>query len=119
MRVSRVRKSERLNEPDPTPGIRLVILGGFLGANAGSFLSLVARGYVSEVLVNPLAIFGGFMGIGLLGAMVGSISGLSLRLLLERLKLAIGWHLPVVLAIIAAAMLGFAVTDSILSSLLY
>ena len=107
-----------MNEPvDPTPGIRAVFIAAFLGGNASALAYMAVRGKLLEaVQSNPLAILGGFLGIGLVGMSAGAICGLALRLVLEKMGGAVaGWWLPLASAVAVSALLGLFVVHCLFS----
>jgi hypothetical protein len=66
-------------------GIHLVIAAGILGGNAVAALYLLLfHDLVGIVLTAPLAVFGGFLLIGLCGCLAGTMGGLAVRLVQEK-----------------------------------
>ena len=95
------------HDSDPVPGIRAVLLAGFLSGNAFGLLYLTFTGHLLESLwLNPLALVGAILGIGLVGVTIGAMCGLSLRLLLGEQKAKDGWLLPSLVAGAASAASG-------------
>jgi hypothetical protein len=102
-------------ESDPTAGIRAVFLAGFFTGNACGLLYLAITGHLWESFTqNPLALFGAFLGIGLVGSMIGGVCGLSLKLLLGKGKPN---AVPVVVAGVASAALGLWITTFLVAAL--
>jgi hypothetical protein len=103
--------------PDPTPAIRAVLLTGFFSGNAVGLVYMAVRGVLLEAIqLNPLAVFGGFLFVGLLGLMVGAFSGLSLKLLLDKVSGDTApWWMPAFVAGCFSALVGFYVTHGMTS----
>lgn len=94
-------------DSDPTSGIRAVLLVGFLSGDTFGLLYLTFTGHLLESLwLNPLALFGAFLGIGMVGAMIGSVFGLSSRMLLGKRWAKNGWLVPVLVAGTASGVAG-------------
>jgi len=106
------------SESDPTSGIRAVLTGGFLSGNVGAFLYLVFQGFLLDAVMNPLAVVGCFLGIGLIGMMAGAVFGLSLRLILTKLEANCGWRGPMALSMAVSGVLGLLIVHVIMSLLL-
>jgi hypothetical protein len=104
---------------DPRPVIRAVLLAGFFSGNLCGVVYMVARGvFVEGLRLNPLAMLGGFLGVGLLGMMGGALCGLSLRLVLERTgRLASGRWTPVVIAALASGFVGLVIVYALVGIL--
>jgi hypothetical protein len=104
------------NESDPTLGIRAVFLAGFLSGNVCGFLYLTFSGHLLESLwLNPLALFGAFLFVGLVGMLVAALSGFSFKLTAaERAK--DDWLVPVVVAGIASAVTGLVITYTLVAA---
>ncbi len=100
---------------DPRPVIRAVLLTGFFGGNVCGMLSMAARGVLLDGLrLNPFAMFGGFLGVGLVGMMFGAICGLSLRLVLERTgRAGAGRWTPVATAAVVSGFIGTVIVYSL------
>jgi len=99
------------------PGIRAVLLAGFLSGNAIGLLYLTLEGDLLESLqLNPLALFGAFLAVGLAGMMVGALCGLP-RFCLEKLGAADGWQGPVVVSGTVYACVGFMISSAVIGAL--
>jgi len=102
-----------MESPNPMPGIRAVIWTGFLTSNVAAIIPLVARGHwrdLIELLPDELpTLLGAVLGIGTLGMVIGTIIGLSLRLLVESEAENRGWGAPLIAAGIVSTLTGLAV----------
>lgn len=97
-----------MNDPhDPRPVIRAVLLAGFFGGNLCGMLYMAARGVLLEGLsLNPLAMLGGFLAVGLVGMMGGGMCGLALTLALEKSGTRRFLWMPVVTAAVVSGVIG-------------
>jgi hypothetical protein len=95
-----------------------VFLAGFFTGNACGLLYLGVTGHPWEsVTLSPLALVGAFLGVGLVGAMIGGVCDLSLRLLLGEGKTTAGWQAPAVVAGVASATIGLWITGFLVAAL--
>jgi hypothetical protein len=69
---------------NPKPWIRAVFTVGWLGGviAAAGYLG-IHLGFLTVMQAGPVTLLGGFLGLGLLGAMTGGIAGFGTKLLLE------------------------------------
>jgi hypothetical protein len=105
-------------DPNPIPGIRAVFLAGFLTGDLCGLVYLAIIGHLWEsILLNPLALIGAFLGIGLVGTMIGGVSGLSLGLLLGAHKGTVGRQVPFVVAGMTSAATGLLITRYLVATL--
>jgi hypothetical protein len=107
----------RITIPSPISGIRAVFLAGFFTGNAFGLLYLLFSGNLLGSLMNPLALGGAFIGVGILGTMIGGITGLGLRLLLGEQDASKGWEAPIIASVIASALMGLFITNMVVEAL--
>lgn len=106
-------------EPNPVPRIRAMFITGFITSDTCGVLYLLIIGRLWEsITLNPLAVVGALLGVGLSGMLIGNLAGLSLRLLLGERSGAAGWVMSVAVAGVAAAVTGLAIAV-VLTSLLW
>ena len=104
--------------PDPMPGIRAVLIAGFVSDNAVGLACLTLEGHLSESLrLNPLALLGAILGVGIAGMLVGAVCGLFLGLRLEKQGAADVSREPVVVSAIASALVGLLIASVAISAL--
>ena len=99
------------------PGIRAVLAAGFLTGNAVGLLYLTYEGHLSESLeLNPLALFGAILGVGIAGMMAGAACGLCIKLLQEKRGAAeVGG--PIIVSAAASGLVGFLIANALISAL--
>lgn len=100
------------SDPDPRPGIRKVVLAGFLSGNvvAGAYLAILPD-FWKALIFEPLYIlpylFGGFLAFGVVGMFTGTFAGLATKLLREKLSRSPGgWPVPVGVSCSCSATIG-------------
>ena len=104
--------------PDPMPGIRAVLIAGFVSGNAVGLAYLTLEGHLSESLrLNPLALLGAILGVGIAGTLVGAVCGLFLRLRLEKQGAADVSRGPVVVSAFASALVELLIASVAISAL--
>jgi hypothetical protein len=105
--------------PDPTGGIRAVLVTGFVAGNVSALFYMATRGVLIEAIqLNPIAVLGGFLAVGLVGMITGTMCGLSLRLILERIAGASkSWWPPVLFAAVVSGAIGLLIVRLILGVL--
>jgi hypothetical protein len=104
--------------PDPMPGIRAVLITGFLSGNVIGLIYLALEGHLGESLrLNPVALFGAVLGVGIAGMMVGAACGLFLRLRLEKRGAADVSQGPLVVSAVASAFVGFVIASAVINAL--
>ncbi len=101
-------------ELDPMPGIRAILLAGFLSGNGLGLFYITVSGNFAKLLMEPLAVLGVFLAIGLAGLMVGTFLGLTLRLFQRDQKANEGWHGPIFVAVLASGTIGVLVTHALI-----
>ncbi|MSQ96742.1 MAG: hypothetical protein EXR98_19610 [Gemmataceae bacterium] len=100
-----------VEDSNPVPGIRGVFIAGFFSGNISGLTYLTINGHlIDSVTLNPIALIGAFLGIGLVGAMLGGLSGLSVKLLRGAMKAKDGWHIPVAVAAAVSATVGLLIS---------
>jgi hypothetical protein len=103
---------------NPVPGIRAVLVAGFMSGNVLGWLYLAVTGHLLESLsLNPVALGGAFLGVGLVGMWVGAVSGLSLRLLLGERTASDGWYAPIIVAGAASGGMGLLIASFVVGVL--
>src|SRR5688572_13528274 len=98
--------------------IRYVYLGGFAAAILGGFVSLLVTQRLREALAaDALVLLAGSLCLGLAGCVIGSLLGLSAKLLLEKFDpnatIADASRFPVVAAAVSAFAVGVLCTTVI------
>lgn len=94
-------------DADPKPGIRVVFLAGFFAGSIFGLLVLAVRGHLRDAMTqNPLSPFGTFLGVGLVGSILGGVGGLSLRMLLGSRPGAWKWRVSIAVATLISAAAG-------------
>lgn len=92
-------------------GIRSVLIAGPACSVVMGMLFLLIQGLLWEAItLNPLALIGALLGLGLVGAIVGNISGMGLRMLLRDESSNDDWQIPVIAAGAASALVGLMIT---------
>jgi hypothetical protein len=100
------------------PGIRAVLVTGCLSGNLVGLALLTFEGHLSESLrLNPIALLGAILEVGIAGMLVGAVCGLFLRLRLEKQGAADVWQGPVVVSAAASALVGFLIANAAISAL--
>jgi hypothetical protein len=105
---------------DPWPGIRAVLLTGFLAGNIVGFVYVLFTGLLQPEwfdLYALLAVLGTMVGVGLLGTMFGTVVGLSARMLLHGMRISESWWPPVILSGLVSAALGLCIAVFLVASL--
>ncbi|MEI7687284.1 MAG: hypothetical protein WCL32_19930 [Planctomycetota bacterium] len=106
---------------DPRPGIRAVLMTGFLSGNIVGLLYVLLMGYLLQSwwfdLGSLLAAFGTIIGVGVVGVMVGAVAGLSARVFLHGMRISESWWPPVILSGLASASLGFCIAVFLVAAL--
>jgi hypothetical protein len=108
-------------EADPRPGIRAVLLAGFLAGNLVGLLYALLTGHLFEpgwADLYALAALGGIVAaVGVAGTMLGAIVGLSARLLQHGTGESESWWFPVLLSGLVSGLLGLCIAGFLVSAL--
>jgi hypothetical protein len=103
--------------PDPMPGIRAVLIAGFVSGNSVDLIFLALEGHLLESLeLNPLALFGALLGVGIAGMMTGAFAGLIVKLVQEK-RGATDVGGPVIVSAVISGLVGFAIANAIIGVL--
>ena len=112
-----------MSEPvdsNPIVGSRAVFIAGFLTGNVCGLVYLGVGGHLWEsVSLNPIALIGAFLGIGLVGTLIGGMSGLALKLLLDAQMVTRGWLAAVIIAGLTSGLTGLLITGYLVVELWY
>jgi hypothetical protein len=96
---------------DPRPGIRAIILSGFLGGILVGLLYVLLTGFLFTIGwledASAFLIFAGVtLGVGTLGALSGTFVGLATRLILHKMRVTDSWWPSILLSGVASAIIG-------------
>ena len=106
---------------EPMPGIRSVLIAGFVSGNVSGLFYLLLSGRLLEPWwMAPLALLvllGAMMGVGVVGTLFGTLVGLSGRMLLHGSQLSESWWPPVILSGLTSAAVGWCIAEFVIAAL--
>jgi hypothetical protein len=99
------------HDPNHVRAIRAVFLTGLLACPMCGLVYLAVTGHLQEsVSLNPLALAGAFIGFAIVGASVGGVCGLSMKV-----GPASRWTLPVLVSALASMSVGWLMASGLLA----